>query len=211
MPRADISLSLPESVWIGAITRQHPEFTVRVLSAMPDAEGGGHVVAELYGDDLDAGLEAVESSDAVANFSPLQRTEHNAIVQFETAAATLLRPVLEAGVPLETPFEISNGSVEWTLTGSRDRLSALVDRLNDVDAAPTVNSIERAVDTEDLLTDKQRETLETGVETGYYATPRETTLTELAEEMGVAKSTLSETLHRAEGTVISEFVGGDDR
>jgi predicted DNA binding protein len=46
----------------------------------------------------------------------------------------------------------------------------------------------------------------TAVECGYYDTPRECSLTELAGELGVAKSTCSETLHRIEEVVVKRFV-----
>jgi predicted DNA binding protein len=44
------------------------------------------------------------------------------------------------------------------------------------------------------------------VERGYYDTPRTCTLTELADHLGIAKSTASERLHRAEGAIIRAFV-----
>ena len=46
----------------------------------------------------------------------------------------------------------------------------------------------------------------TAVDHGYYDTPRACSLTELAEEVGIAKSTCSETLHRAEETMIKQFM-----
>ncbi|MGK2230049.1 MAG: putative DNA binding protein, partial [Methanobacteriota archaeon] len=45
-------------------------------------------------------------------------------------------------------------------------------------------------------------------ELGYYDTPREISLSEVANEMDIAKSTCSEILHRAEGKVVSEFLEG---
>lgn len=44
------------------------------------------------------------------------------------------------------------------------------------------------------------------VEAGYYDTPRTCTLTELADEVGLAKSTCSEILHRAEEIIVKEFI-----
>ena len=63
------------------------------------------------------------------------------------------------------------------------------------------------METDHLLTDRQRTPVETAVAEGYYDTPRDCTLTELAEEVDVAKSTASETLHRAEGKIIEQLVG----
>lgn len=53
----------------------------------------------------------------------------------------------------------------------------------------------------------QRRVLEAAIERGSYDTPRECTLTELAEQLGMAKSPVPEPLHRGEEQVIKEFVG----
>ena len=68
-------------------------------------------------------------------------------------------------------------------------------------------AITQSIDTESLLTDDQYEPLAAAVERGYYDTPRTCTLTELAEAVGLAKSPTSEKLHRAERTVLKQFVG----
>ena len=53
--------------------------------------------------------------------------------------------------------------------------------------------------------------LGTAIERGYYDTPRTCTLTELADAVGLAKSTTSEKLHRAEEKVVKEFLSSGDR
>jgi hypothetical protein len=56
-----------------------------------------------------------------------------------------------------------------------------------------------------VLTDTQRDLLLRAIEEGYYDTPRSCSLTELAERLGKARSTVSESLHRAEGKALKEF------
>ena len=70
----------------------------------------------------------------------------------------------------------------------------------------TVEHVYNAFDPEAMLTDRQRRVLRSAVERGYYDTPRPCTLTDLAREIDVAKSTLSEVLHRAEGTVLKHVM-----
>nr|WP_265472954.1 helix-turn-helix domain-containing protein [Halohasta litchfieldiae] len=60
--------------------------------------------------------------------------------------------------------------------------------------------------TSQLLSEKQQELVLEAVDRGYYDTPRDCTLTELADAVGIAKSTCSETLHRAEETIIEHFI-----
>lgn len=57
------------------------------------------------------------------------------------------------------------------------------------------------------LTDRQFEALETATELGYYAVPREASLSAVAEELGVARATTSELLRRAESNLMGRIVG----
>ena len=53
---------------------------------------------------------------------------------------------------------------------------------------------------------RQRELLQVGLELGYYDLPREVTLQELADEIGIAKTTASQHLRKAEATIVEFFV-----
>ncbi|ELZ48624.1 Bacterio-opsin activator HTH domain-containing protein [Halorubrum distributum JCM 9100] len=62
-----------------------------------------------------------------------------------------------------------------------------------------------SIDPEEL-TAVQRRTLLRAVEAGYYADPREVTLTDLAGEFDVSKSAVSQRLHGAEATIVRRVV-----
>ncbi|WP_129115698.1 helix-turn-helix domain-containing protein [Halegenticoccus tardaugens] len=69
----------------------------------------------------------------------------------------------------------------------------------------------RADADEELLPREQRDALRAAVEHGYYETPRDVDLSELAADLGVPRSTLSYRLRRAEAQLATQFVAGDDR
>ena len=58
----------------------------------------------------------------------------------------------------------------------------------------------------DFLTEKQREVLELAVNRGYYEDGGEVTLKQLADELGIARSTTGEHLKRAESEVLKRAV-----
>ena len=58
----------------------------------------------------------------------------------------------------------------------------------------------------DFLTEKQREVLELAVRRGYYEDGSEVTLKQLADQMGIARSTIGEHLKRAESEVVKKAV-----
>lgn len=80
----------------------------------------------------------------------------------------LLLPARDSGVPLEIPFEINAGRVQWELTAARDRRSALGEQLEAFD----IEYVREHVDEERLLTERQRRLVVAAIEAGYYDTPR---------------------------------------
>ena len=57
-----------------------------------------------------------------------------------------------------------------------------------------------------LLTDRQRESLTVAHEHGYFDVPRDATLAEVADALGLDPSSGSETIRRATNHVIEEFM-----
>jgi len=56
------------------------------------------------------------------------------------------------------------------------------------------------------LTDRQFTAIKTATEAGYYAVPRRASLAAVATELGVANSTASELLRRAESRLMPRLV-----
>lgn len=206
MPEARLQLNLPDDVWIGELSRQYPAATFRILAALSN-EQNGVGLTEITGESLSQLLDEMEAYDAVPELEVLDKTDERALVQFETTLPLLLLPAQNSGVPLEMPFELQNGAAMWDLTAPSDRLSELSTQLEFFDISFTVDYIQYDVCEEQLLTQSQEEIIEQAIQMGYYDTPRQCSLTDLAEEVGRAKSTISETLHRAEGKLIKECVG----
>ena len=205
MPQADLTITIPDGVWIGDVSRSHPDATVRILAALT-AESAGVGLAEITAVELPAVVADIDASDSVTELEILQRSERTALLQFETTTPLLLLPVQDSGVPLEMPFTIRDGRAEWEITAPQHRLSELGTQLEEFGIPFTVNEISRRIEPESLLTDRQLALVHAAVERGYYDTPRRCSLTELAADVGLAKSTCSETLHRAEGKIVERFL-----
>jgi predicted DNA binding protein len=203
-----LTLTIPDGVWIGDLSRAFPDATFRILAALPGAEGGVGLL-ELSTPDLVAVLGEMDDDSQVTSIDPVRRTDDSALIQFETSEPLLLEPMQGSGVPVEMPFNIVDGRASWEVTAPRDRISSLGEQLEAFGISFTVEYVHQHLTSEQLLTDRQRRLVETGVELGYYDTPRGCSLTELADELGIAKSTCSETLHRAEEKIVKEFVTGD--
>jgi len=209
MPRATLCLEIPEQVWVSALSKRYPDAEFTVLAAMPADETGVGLV-EITASDIEPIVTTIDSYDTVVSVTILEAQADRALVQFETTEPLLIRSLSEAGIPLELPITIVDGEVTLELTAPREKLSELGELLEQFGIPFDLLSITQSIDTQSLLTDEQYELLETAIDRGYYDTPRTCTLTELADAVGLAKSTTSEKLHRAEGKVIKEFAAGED-
>ncbi|GAB3322251.1 helix-turn-helix domain-containing protein [Haloplanus salinarum] len=205
MPYAKLTIDLPSAVWIGEVSRAFPSTTFRVLSAVPSGDAGFGLLG-IESEGMPAVLDALEDRSGISSLALMQRTDDTAIVQFETSEPLLLLSIQESGAPIELPLTIRDGEAVIELTASRDRLSEFGRQLEAFGMSYTLNRVYDTSESPDLLTDGQQELLVTAVEMGYYDTPRESTLTEVAEAADLAKSTASVTLHRAEERVVKEFV-----
>ncbi|MBS3761178.1 MAG: helix-turn-helix domain-containing protein [Halodesulfurarchaeum sp.] len=209
MPQATLTITIPDTLWIGAITRDYPNAEFRILSAVSGDETGVGLV-EITGAKVDEVLSAFESVPETRELNVLGRENQTGLVQFETTEPTLLFPIVGSGIPLEMPFELQNGEAIWEITTSQERLSQLGEELSAFQIQYTVEEIRYTLETETLLTDRQLSLIKTASDAGYYDSPRNATLTEVADAADIAKSTCSETLQRAEGKIIGEFLSDEE-
>jgi len=201
MPLAKLRLTIPDRVWIGDLTRRYPKARFRILAALSD-ERAGVALAEVAAPDPGAVVSGMWAYENVESVDLLKRTDEDVLAQLETTMPLLLLPARDSGVPLEMPFEIRDGTAVWEVTAPSDRLSELGSQLETFGITFAVDYVQQRLGEEQLLTDRQRRVVGAAIEQGYYDTPRECSLTELAGTLGIAKSTASETLHRAEEKIV---------
>lgn len=205
MTSAKLAVTLPQQVWISEISRSYPDMRFRVLSAVP-GDRGGYAIVRIAGEQVEDALEDMQERTDLTEITVLDQTEDQATVHFRTTAPLLLFSSKESGMPIELPVEIASGEATVTVTGSRERLSEFGKQLLNFGLEYKIEYIHRDAIGDDILSDRQEHVLTTALEEGYYESPRDSSLTELAEELDIAKSTLSETLRRAEGQVIDSFL-----
>ncbi|MFC7153906.1 helix-turn-helix domain-containing protein [Halomarina halobia] len=210
MAHARLRVSLPEGTWIRDVSTAHPDAHVRVLAILSRTTSGVGLVS-IDAPDLSAVLDAMRDHEGVTALDVVERTDDRAVVRFETPEPLLAFASGAAGVPIEPPVDIRDGEATLTVTLPHERLSTLGEALDSFGLDHAVEAVYRAAEDERLLTERQHRLLALAAERGYYDTPRECTLTDLAEEVGQAKSTVSEVLHRAEGHLVDDYLGdGDD-
>ncbi len=206
MPHAKLVIDLPDHTWIGDLSTNYPEVVFQVVTSIPGERTGIGLVRLIATDPLPI-ITDMQSRDDIEDLELLWKHDDEALLQIETMNPLPLLPVLRAGVPLKMPFDIQNGEATWEVTTSTSRLSSLGDHLDDLGIGFAIEYVREidASQADQLLTDRQQEVLLAAVGAGYYRTPRESTLGDVAESLDIANATCSDVLHRAEGHIIHWF------
>ncbi|OLZ41139.1 bacteriocin [Natrinema saccharevitans] len=205
MAQATLSLTMPEEVWIHQISTDYPESTFRVLAAVPGSESGFALV-RIAGSSVPEVIEDMNDHPQLTELTLAQWSDDEATVHFETTAPLLLFSSRESGMPIELPVEIQDGEAKIEVTGSRERLAGLAEQLEHFGLQYRIEHVRERLHESQLLSERQLEVVIAAVDEGYYDTPRCCSLTDLAGHLDIAKSTCSETLHRAEGAIVKRFV-----
>ncbi|WP_410766093.1 helix-turn-helix domain-containing protein [Haloferax sp. DFSO60] len=98
-------------------------------------------------------------------------------------------------------------TVDVTLVGSAMAVEHVFERLPSdapIEVRAIANYQTRIPGAVGVLTDRQREAVAVAVELGYYESPRQGTVSEVAAHLGVSKSTAAEHLRKAEATTMRQ-------
>ena len=205
MPQARLRVDLPDGPWIADVSREYPNAVFEVLTALPEG-GRGLGLLRFRSESVAAVLDEIRAHETIEEISIIQESETAATIQIVTTQPMILLAAKRSGIPVEMPVEIRNGTATVDVSAAHDRLSELGKQFSTMGLDFQIEYIQQRLHPDQLLTERQRELLTVAVAEGYYDTPRKCTLTELAAEVGLAKSTCSETLHRAEEVVMKKFV-----
>lgn len=136
------------------------------------------------------------------------------------ASGFLEEYVQSAGCLLISPLRYERGKKRFQIIALKPaHISSFYQKLVEDEKSVTVRSkreIQTVEHNEPLIapknivpdfTQRQRQVIEMAYEDGYYDIPRETTTTELADELGIGRRTVEEHLRRGEKKLIDGFIG----
>jgi predicted DNA binding protein len=209
MIRARLRIRLQEGLWVRDLSEVFPHATFKLLSGYHSGETAIEL-GEIVADDPGACVEALRAHPGIAAFELLESGDRRALSKYETTHTGLYEFVQHSELPVEFPVVAKNGWFEFDLTGTRAELDRLQAVLEQRGSEYELLSVVSTGEGDGLVTERQRELLEAAIREGYYEVPRECTLAELAESVGVDKSTASTVLRRGEATVLKSFLSGSE-
>ena len=175
-------------------------------------------------EELHGALETLNSYEMLRGYDLLSRKQNTALLRSRIDETDAMRTIRENDGYVTGPFVIRNGSEIWNV--GFDRARQADDALSELDGSneftiqgndsihiddffdilQNVESLGSMLRALQNLTDRERETLETAVEEGYFSTPRGTTLDGVAEEFDISKMGASKNLRRSQRKVLRQVV-----
>lgn len=222
--RVDLAVTHPECWIIEVSAETDVDVLGRGVYRTGERRANSHVT--LVGDRATTLDEAVEVARASGHTSGVARLQPDRRRSPSVEAGKARRELLVEHDPTKqvsdgftsrgfvygAPVDIRNGVERWTLLTHRDRseIRAALDEVRDREAAKIellgISAVDARVGGGTLplyrLSPRQREVFQLARRSGYYAHPKRATATDLAETLGVTRSTVHEHLHKAEQALL---------
>jgi predicted DNA binding protein len=209
---ADFSIPADQFA-LGHLLEVRPGVQVRLESMVPTGEA---MIPYFWVEDPD--IEAVEAalleSEYVEDATIVDRVGNEAL--FRVVWAEHVDGVVDTIRETESVILGGNGHGDhWTFElrfPEYDALSQFYRSVVDKGVSITLENVHNPIDQtrprSNALTEEQREALQTALKEGYFAVPRDITLVELAEKLGISDSAVSQRIRRGLTKLLTTNLAG---
>lgn len=186
---------------LGTVFEQLPGVTVELERIIPAQD----VVIPYFwvrGTDVDDIEDAFLDHPGVENIRLVDSVADEYLLRVEWALEYdgVLGTLMETGVPL---IEAVGTNEQWTFDirgDDRRDIAAFQERCRELDIPITLTKLQALTpvnsETENALTDTQQEALVLAYERGYFNTPRDVTMADLGDELGISQQAVASRLRR---------------
>lgn len=192
----------------------HAGCTFELVQMTPRPGGRYAEYFEVVGADAERIESFVDGSDDV-DASLIDAYQRGCLFEFLVSGSCPAFSLAERGaLPRDVRGEAGEGRILAEIPAGYDAAEVVEAFLKEYPDASLVSKREREALTppttasavqhllEELLTDRQREVIETALDAGYYEWPRGATGEEVAETLGISSATFSEHVHAAERNLL---------
>ena len=203
--RARFRLWLTEGLWVSEVSRSFPNASLHLLTGVPVGDRTLEL-GETRADDPRAVTDAIRDHPDVLTHELLHCDDERALSKYETRDQALFEFLGGSSLLPEFPLLVEDGVMTFAIPTTREDFEAFGDRLDASGMRYELLSVtHRDGPGEGPLTDRQLECLRVARRMGYFEVPRDCTLAEVADTLGVDTSTVSETIRRGTARVLEQF------
>ncbi|ELZ96703.1 helix-turn-helix domain-containing protein [Haloferax sulfurifontis] len=204
MIQARFRLWLREELWITEVSRAFPDATLRLLTGVP-LDDRTLELGETQAEDPMAVTEAICDHPDILEHERLHCDAERALSKYVTRDQALFEFLGASSLLPEFPLVVEDGVMTFGVTATREEFDAFGDRLDVSGFCYELLSVTHREEGGGPLTGRQLECLTVAERMGYFEVPRECTLAEVADTLGVDPSTVSETIRRGAARVLEQF------
>jgi predicted DNA binding protein len=205
MIRARFRMTLADDIWPYDVSTSFPDATLRLLTGVPKGDRALEL-GEALAEDPVAISSAIRQHSDIVGYDELYLDDSRVIGQYEADEKSLYEFLWESTLPPEFPIIVEDGEMEFNITATQPQFEAFGAALEEVGKPYELLSLVHTADRDQLLTDRQRNYLLVAHNHGYFDVPRDATLAEVADALGVDPSSASETIRRATDRVVADFL-----
>lgn len=212
---AEFELSNP---LLRATVQAVPEMTIQIEDEiLPGQQGPLKLVVWAFGDDFDAFEAALGADPTVDSFALLfeaaERHHYRINLSEEGTRYVTYQSAVRADISFLEVTRTVDGIQIRASVPSRDALFTYRDWCRENDIQFRLRSIYREENFDESqfgITRRQYDALRAAFREGYFEVPRETTLAELADELGISDQALSARLRRGHANILRNTIGDED-
>lgn len=192
---------------LGQVLTPPPGMTLELERTVPSGSMS-HPFVWAIGDDLDTFEETVRSHEAIKALTLVDRFEEHGLyrVEWDEGPTDLLAEIEHSGAAVLE----ARGDETWEFRvrfPNHETLSSFHDAVRDRNIPIRIERWYTPMEPPDQrqpldLTSPQREALVAALKRGYFATPREVQLDELADEFGITRQAMSNRLRRGNELIL---------
>lgn len=202
-----LRVALPETAWIARFSCEHPDITIEVLSRLdidPQRSLTEIRLRTVLPGPWEDELLALPQVEAVERLEGAPSATHFRVVHRTSEFIPIFR---ELQLMRRFPFAIQDGEATWVVVATATKVRRLLRQLQKQGVTTRLESVHPAAPgaAPGDLTARQAELLQRAMAAGYFEVPRKITLTELAKQLGLAPSSLSEALAIVEKKLLERW------
>jgi predicted DNA binding protein len=193
-------IHMPDKLWLGELGRMYPSFTFEILSFIPISQEPfiGTSLIKISGTHPSRLLLHLQNHPSLQSFFVMKETPTQITITTQTKDNYLLQALVHHQILVKLPVTLENGIATFNVHSSRENIDLFIEDLHKKGIKVELKIMgqykEELLSSE--LTPRQLEIYKEAKDAGFYDTPRKITLTELAEQLNMAKSSLSGILQR---------------
>ena len=199
----------PEGSWLSRISLEYPDIQVSIVSMLPVGPSGGNILIIFKGIDVSKRVSELKPGGGIVSCTILHDEKNKILANLRIDSARILHAIMEFEVPIRYPIKLTPGKATADFITERWRIDELITKLNEIGFPVEIQRI-GPVKTAHLLTETQANILNIALKKKYFDIPRGIKLQELASEVGIGASALSERLRRIFKKLSLNYVLDDD-